>query len=117
MLRIVLVLSVLIVACAGSDKKVKSAAGIIGPPQGAIHIAMEKIRPMASACVRRTQNEGRIWDVKMIIGADGKLEDVTLINAEDHDGEVAQCVLAQVSSLVFPRSRSRTTVVYPYYLW
>ena len=107
--------------CAASHDEARSGGGATeGASAGqldqtAIDVAMERVRPIVSACVvggRRNET----WNVRVTIGPDGHPTDVRVDN-EQPDPQMAACLEGAISGAVFPPfSGPPMTVSYPYFV-
>lgn len=93
--RVVVGLSLALTGCAASHDEARSGGETQGASSGqldqsAIDVAMERVRPIVSACVaggRRNET----WNVRVTIGPDGHPSDVRVDN-EQPDPQMSACL-------------------------
>ncbi|MGZ3405870.1 MAG: hypothetical protein ACXVDD_16685 [Polyangia bacterium] len=113
--------SLLLIACGTTHESERSSNSAGTPPSGsldrtAIDVAMERVRPLVSACVDPARR-GETWNVDLTIRNDGRPTDVHVEGEQQGDPTVAACLEGAVSGALFPPfAGGPVTIRYPYYI-
>jgi hypothetical protein len=104
-MRTMVVISLLLAACAGSHEEQRSSGAVDRPrpaelDNAAIENAMQRVRPMVSACVAGAHAH-ETWNVRLTVRGDGRVTEVHA-DSEQPDPQVSACLKGAMSAATFP---------------
>jgi hypothetical protein len=120
-MRSLLFVSILLAACAGSHEAQRSttAAATPRPPEldnSAVENAMQRVRPMVSACVAGAHAH-ETWNVRLTVRGDGHVTEVHA-DSEQPDPQVSACLEGAISAATFPQFNGPpATFTVPYMIY